>query len=167
MEKLLKLLKENIVYIIIIILVFLVKAYIVSPIKVNGPSMEKTLYDKDIMILDEFSYRIHDIERFDIIVLKAHSEYLIKRVIGLPGEVIRYEDNILYVNDKKIEESFSHEETADFEVKVEDDCYFVLGDNRVNSTDSRILGCIPKKDILGKTNFILYPFHRFGKVDSK
>ncbi len=166
MEKVINFIKENLVYIVIIILVLLIKTYIVSPIKVNGPSMEKTLYDKDIMILDEFSYRLHDIERFDIVVLKAHSEYLIKRVIGLPGEVIRYENNTLYVNGKKVAENFSHEETTDFETKVEEGCYFVLGDNRVNSTDSRILGSISKENILGKTNFIIYPFNRFGKVEN-
>lgn len=165
MEKVLSVIKENIVYIILIIVVIGIKAYVVSPIKVNGSSMETTLNDKDIMILNEITYRFNDIERFDIVVVKTDSEYLIKRVIGLPGEIIRYEDNELYINNKKVAENFSHEKTNDFETRVEEGCYFVMGDNRINSTDSRILGAIPKKDIQGKTNFIIYPFNRFGKVE--
>ena len=164
MEKIFSMIKENLIYIIIIILVVLIKAYVVSPIRVNGASMEDTLYDKDIMILNEITYRFQDINRFDIVVVKTDSEYLIKRVIGLPGEIIRYEDNVLYINDQVVEEDFSHEKTNDFELRVEEGCYFVMGDNRINSTDSRILGAIPKKDIMGKTNFIVYPFNRFGQI---
>ena len=125
--------------------------------------MYPTLHNKDIMILDEISYRFKEIQRFDIVVLKADDEYLIKRVIGLPGEKIKYENNTLYVNDVKVEEHFSEEITKDFEVVVPKGKYYVLGDNRTNSTDSRVLGPIDRKQILGKTSLTLLPFDRFGK----
>lgn len=156
-------LKEIIPYVIVIVLVLVVKTYVVSPIKVNGSSMDDTLNDSDIMILDEISYRFSEIERFDIVVLKYDDEYLIKRVIGLPGEKIKYENNILYVNGKKVKENFSHAYTEDFdEVKIPEGKYFVLGDNRVNSTDSRILGFFDKSEIKGKTSLTIFPFSRFG-----
>lgn len=158
-----RILKEYIPYFIIIILVIVIKLYVITPIRVNGPSMNDTLHDKDIMILDEISYRFSSVERFDIVVVKYKDEFIIKRVIGLPGEVVSCKDNKIYINGKVIEEDFSHEYTADFnEVLVTEDNYFVLGDNRINSTDSRIIGLVSRKDIKGKTSLTIFPFSRFG-----
>ena len=156
--------KENGIYIVLVIIVLLIKIFVVSPIRVNGASMNNTLYDKDIMILDEISYRFNDIKRFDIVVVETPDEYLIKRVVGLPGETIKYEDNILYVNGKKVEENFSHKETKDFEAVVPKGKYYVLGDNRTNSSDSRIIGPIGRNQIKGKTSLIIFPFSRVGIV---
>ena len=158
-----KFVKEYVPYIVIIILVLVIKRYVVTPIRVNGPSMLPTLKDKDIMILNEVSYRTQGLKRFDIVVLDYKGEKLIKRVIGLPGEKIEYKDNKLYVNGKVVKEDFSHADTEDFdEIKVEKDRYFVLGDNRVNSTDSRIIGTVSIKDIRGTTKLTIFPFGRFG-----
>ena len=88
-----KFIKEYLPYLVIIILVLLVKRYIVSPVKVNGESMMTTLHHGDIMILNSSAYYFDDIERFDIVVVKAKNEYIIKRVIGLPGETVEYRDN--------------------------------------------------------------------------
>ena len=158
-----KFVKEYVPYIVIIILVLVIKRYVVTPIRVNGPSMLPTLKDKDIMVLNEVGYRIHGLKRFDIVVLDYKGEKLIKRVIGLPGEKIEYKDNKLYVNGKVVKEDFLHADTEDFdEIKVEKDRYFVLGDNRVNSTDSRIIGTVSIKDIRGTTKLTIFPFGRFG-----
>ncbi len=156
--------KEILSYIIIIIVVLLIKHYIITPIKVNGNSMNNTLKDKDIMILDKISYRFQEIKRFDIVVVKKGNDYLIKRVIGLPGETVEYRNNKLYINGKNIDEKFIHEKTNDFimEEKIPDDCYFVVGDNRPVSNDSRYIGVINKKDILGKTSLVIFPFSRVG-----
>jgi signal peptidase I len=164
-DKLKKFLKENFTFIVLLIVIIVIKFFVVSPIRVNGDSMNPTLEDRDIMILDEISYRFSNIKRFDIVVVKKNGEFLIKRVIGLPGDEIRYEDNTLYINDKLIKEKFNHEDTKDFDTIVPDDKYFVMGDNRNNSVDSRMIGPISKKEILGKTNFTIYPFNKFGKVE--
>lgn len=155
-------LKEYVSYVIILIIVLLIKKYIVSPIKVNGESMMKTLHNGDIMILNIIDYRFHKIERFDIVVVKEEHEYLIKRVIGLPGEKITYKDNQLYINDKKVKDPYGSSKTGDFTMKVGKNKYFVMGDNRSNSMDSRVFGSFPKKSILGKTKLVLFPFSRFG-----
>lgn len=157
---------EIMTYIIVIVVVLLIKKYLVTPIRVNGSSMEDTLYNNDYMILNEINHKIKGIKRFDIVVIKNDGEYLIKRVIGLPGEKIRYEDNKLYVNDKYVEENFKHKQTMDIdEIEIPKGEYYVLGDNRVNSTDSRIIGTIPLKEIKGTTSFTVYPFDRFGKKE--
>lgn len=154
--------KEFLPYFIIIIVVVLVKMFIVSPIRVNGASMNPTLNDKDIMLLDEISYRFSDIERFDIVVVKEKSEYLIKRVIGLPGENISYKNGKLYINGKHIKEDFKHKETMDFSTTLGKDEYFIMGDNRTNSTDSRVFGPISRDEIIGKTSLTILPISRFG-----
>lgn len=154
--------KEFLPYFIIILVVVFVKMFVVSPIRVNGASMNPTLNDKDIMILDEISYRFSEIERFNIVVVKEENEYLIKRIIGLPGEKIEYKDNKLYIDGKYVKEDFKHMETMDFSTTLGEDEYFIMGDNRTNSTDSRIFGPISRDEIIGKTSLTILPISRFG-----
>lgn len=156
--------KEILGYVIIILIVIIIKQYIITPIRVNQSSMNNTLYDKDIMILDKISYRFSKINRFEIVVIKNDDEYLIKRVIGLPGEKIEYKNNELYINGEKVEENFNHKDTDDYRYDkiIPEDYYFVIGDNRPDSLDSRYIGLIKKENILGKTNLVLYPFNHFG-----
>ena len=157
-------LKEYLGYIVVIVIVLLIKQFVITPIRVNGNSMNNTLYDKDIMILDKMSYRFNSIKIFDIVVIKKNREYLIKRVIGLPGDTLEYKDNKLYINQELVEENFLHKETLDYilEEKIPDNYYFVVGDNRLDSLDSRYIGLISKDEILGKTSLVLFPFNRFG-----
>lgn len=157
---------EVLSYVVIIVLVILFKTFIASPIRVNGSSMYKTLHDKDIMILNEMAYYFDDIKRGDIVVVKENGELLIKRVIALPGETIECKDGIIFINNKKFTESYVSSKTKDFEkVLVGDNDYFVLGDNREVSLDSRVYGAYNKRDIKGKANFTIYPFRRFGEVE--
>ena len=153
---------EYLPYIITIIIVLLIKKYVVSPIKVNGESMMNTLHDGDIMILDIATLRFNDIKRFDIVVIKEKHELIIKRVIGLPGEVVEYRDNKLYINGKQIKDVYASKVTNDFKYEVSDNSYFVLGDNRTNSMDSIVFGEFTKKEIIGKTKLTVFPFSRFG-----
>ncbi len=157
--------KEYLIYIIIILVVILLRMYVFSLIRVNGDSMKKTLIDKDIMILNKISYRFKDIKRLDIVVVKYGKEYIIKRVIGLPGDEIECKENKLYINGKLVQEKYVYTETNDFKIKVDKNEYFVMGDNRKVSIDSRKIGAVNKKDIKGKTNFILFPLKRMGKVN--
>ena len=158
--------KESVTYLLIILFIILVRTYVVTPVRVSGSSMANTLKNGEILLLNKFEYRFSDIKRFDIVVVKAHKERIIKRVIGLPGETLKYENGILYINDKMIEENYLDEVTKDFtyEGKIPDECYFVMGDNRDDSLDSRYFGCFPKKDILGHASFVLFPFAKFGKL---
>lgn len=157
-------------YIIIIAVVLFIKAFIVTPIKVNGESMYPTLEEGDIMILNKTAYYFNKPERFDIVVVNMPDEYLIKRVIGLPGERIEYKDNTLYVDDKKVKENFKHGKTDDFNIEelgsdtVPEDSYLVMGDNRENSLDSRELGFMKEEQLLGRTSLIILPFDRIGNA---
>ena len=163
MNQLLKLLKELLPYIIIIIVVIIIRTFIFTPVVVNGPSMMNTLHNGDAMILDKIGMKLGGIKRFDIVVIHTGKTKIIKRVIGMPGETISYHDNKLYINGKEVSDNHSNEITYDFEeVKIPDGEYYVLGDNRTDSVDSRILGTIPKNEILGHATFIIYPFNRFG-----
>lgn len=153
---------ELLPYVVIVIVVLLMKTFVVAPIKVNGSSMADTLKDKDLMLLDKISYRFENIERFDIVVVKYNGDYLIKRVVGMPGEKIEAKNNKIYINGKKIDCPFKYSYTDDFSEKVSEDGYFLLGDNRVVSLDSREFGSFEKEDILGKTNLVIFPFNRIG-----
>lgn len=170
MDKKNKVIGNILSYVLIIALALVIKKYVFSPVRVNGTSMSPTLENGYIMILNEIGYYINGIDRFDIAVINYNGEKLIKRVIGLPGEKVEYRNNQLYINDKVVEENFNHKDTADFSLEklnvevIPDDYYFVVGDNRINSKDSRIIGLIHKSKIMGKTNFVVYPFNIFGKV---
>ncbi len=162
--------KSVLSYVLVIIIALLIKMYVFSPIRVNGSSMEPTLYDGDFMILNEIGYHLNGVERFDIVVINKNGEKIIKRIIGLPGETVKYKDNKLFINDEEITEDFQHEVTHNFDLSeidvdiIPDGYYFVLGDNRGNSKDSRMIGLINKSEIRGKTSRIFFPFTRFGKV---
>ena len=170
-EKIIKISKEILPYILIIIFVLLLKIFIITPIRVNGASMDDTLKDKDIMILDKTKYRYSKIKRFDIVVVDIGTEKIIKRVIGLPGEHISYKNNKLYVNDKLVQENYTHLNTKDFNLEEICSCnsipkgkYLVLGDNRPISKDSRMIGLIDEKDILGKAVYRIWPISKFGNI---
>lgn len=162
-----KWIKELLPYVIIIIVVILIRTFIVTPVIVDGTSMTPTLADNQVLILKKYdkSYK-----RFDIAVLDYNGTRLVKRVVGLPGEEVEYKQGKLYINGKEIKENFKHGKTTDFVLeqvgydKIPKDYYFVMGDNRTNSTDSRTVGLIHKSDILGETNFSLFPFNRFGSI---
>lgn len=166
-----KIVKEILEYVIIIVAVLLFRYFLYSPIRVSGSSMEPTLYDADIMILNKIGYRINGLKRFDVVVVNYENEKIIKRVIGLPGEYIEYKDDILYVNGEIVEESYDRKITSDFSLEdlgmktIPKDKYLVLGDNRPISKDSRIIGLVDKKDIEGYTSFILLPVSKFGSIN--
>lgn len=154
--------KELLSYVLIILIVVLIRTFIVTPIKVNGTSMTPTLEDSDFMILKKYDKK--NIERYDIVVINTGSEKIIKRVIGLPGEDIEYKDDQLYIDGLEFEDLYGSGYTSDFVDYCSDDEYFVLGDNREDSIDSRIIGCVKYDDILGTTNFVIFPFNKWGKV---
>lgn len=164
-----KFLKELYPYIIIVIVVVLFRTFIATPVRVDGDSMNDTLGNNDILILNKLE---KNYDRFDIVVINYNNTKLVKRIIGLPGENISYEDNQLYINNKKFND-IETSRTTDFSLtelyglkKIPDNHYFVMGDNRNNSLDSRDyrVGLIKKQDIVGVTIFRLYPFNKIGII---
>ena len=170
-----------------LLIALIVRKFFFSPIIVDGPSMQPTLHDQDKMIVNKFVYYMKEPERFDIVIFHANNEKdFIKRVIGLPGEHIKVEDNVLYVDNKEVPQSFlniAEEEeditypiiTNDFTLEnlkgnydvIPENYFLVLGDNRKNSTDSRSssVGLVHKDQIVGKTNFIYWPLERIHVVN--
>ncbi len=162
--------KEISIYLLIIVMVILIRTFLITPVRVNGSSMDPTLRNGEIMILNKVKYNNNDIKRFDIVVIKMDKELLIKRVIGLPNEEVKYVDNKLYINNEYVKETFLNEDvyTTNFSLsdinleKIPENCYLVLGDNREVSLDSRIFGCFTKDKILGSANLVLFPFTKLG-----
>lgn len=165
-----KFIKELYPYVIIIIVVVLFRTFIATPVRVDGISMDSTLKDKDIVILNKIN---NSYKRFDIVIINLDGTKLVKRIIGLPRETIKYVDNQLYINDEIIED-IALSRTADFTLEelyniteLPDDYYFVMGDNRTHSSDSRDyrIGLIKKEDIIGTTSIRIFPFNKIGKFN--
>lgn len=163
-----KFLREIWSYIVIILLVVFIRTFIISPVTVDGNSMYNTLKNNEVLLLKKYD---KDFQRFDIVVFKHGSSKLIKRIIGLPGEHVEYKNNELYINGEKLEDVSLLTRTGDFKLEdlgvsiIPEDMYFVLGDNRTDSTDSRIIGLISKDDISGTVSFRIFPFNRFGNIN--
>lgn len=164
--------KTILTYVGIVVIVIIIRIFFVDPVRVDGRSMNTTLQNGEVMLLNKIVYKRHDIKRFDIVVIKENNKLIIKRVIGLPGETVEYKDNVLYINGKKTDDPYPSTETEDFKiddighVKVPGDTYFVMGDNRNDSLDSRYpqVGVISKTQILGRAKIVIWPLNRFGAV---
>ena len=168
-------LSDTIKYIIFIVVILVIAVYVVGLQQIVGPSMTPTLRNGDIVILDKLSYRFSEIKRDDIVALYyADTKFLVKRVVGLPGETVEFKDNKLYINGKYYEEKYLGDDivTDNFSLEelnyttIPDDMSLVLGDNRGDSMDSRDsdVGLIPKKDIYGKVRFKIWPINEFKYV---
>lgn len=168
-----------IIYIgIVFLLTYLVIHYVGQRTQVSGSSMEATLSDGDNLIVDKISYRFHDPERYDIIVFPykyKKNTFYIKRIIGLPGETVQIdEQGNIYVDGEVLDESYGREVIldpgeAEEPVTLEDDEYFVLGDNRNASSDSRdpSVGKILGEDIIGRAWVRIFPFNKMGFIKHK
>ena len=161
--------------IVIVVLTFLMIRYVGQRTRVDGSSMEKTLTNGDNLIVDKISYRFHKPERFDIIVFPYQYEentYYIKRIIGLPGETVQVVDGYVYINGSRLESDIYGNELMDDPmaasqpITLGEDEYFVLGDNRNHSQDSRdpSVGEVKKDTIMGKAWVRIYPFDKMGVI---
>ena len=165
---------EVLFYIVLVFGVsFLLTTYVGQRTRVNGESMYPTLHDDDNLIVDKVSYRFSDPRRYDIIVFpyRYKDMYFIKRIIGLPGETVQILDGYVYIDGKKLNEHLCDEKIqnaalASDPITLGDDEYFVLGDNRNASEDSRFpdVGNVRRKEIIGRAWVRIWPFERAGSL---
>lgn len=176
MKKILREILSTSLYLLgVLCLVYLVIHYVGQRTQVQGSSMEPMLSTGDNLIVDKLSYRFHDPERFDIIVfpfLKEEETFYIKRIIGLPGETVQIdEEGNIYIDGEILEESYGKEVIlnpgrAIEPIKLGEEEYFVLGDNRNDSSDSRepSVGNIRRENIIGRAWLRIWPFQKFGFI---
>ena len=158
-----------------VIVVLLIRTFLFTIIKVDGPSMSDTLLNGDKLFVTVADMRLHGPERFDVVICKYpnRKDNYVKRVIGLPGETIEVKQGVLYIDGEALEEPFlSKERTQRFDkssnnfgpIVIGEGEYFVMGDNRDNSNDSRNVGMITEEMIVGRVRQIIWPLNRFGTV---
>ncbi len=166
------------IIIISLAIIIPIRYFIFQPFFVRGASMEPNFENGEYLIIDEISYRFHEPERGDVIIFrypKDPSQYYIKRVIALPGEIIRIEDGNITIFSRDnpagfvLEELYLSEENrftpGNLEVNLDENDYFVLGDNRQASSDSRRWGAVPRHYVVGRAWVRAWPFNKFGILD--
>jgi signal peptidase I len=162
------------IVIICLIIVFPVRAYVIQPFYVKGASMEPNFHDHEYLIINEIGYHLGTPARGEIVVFKhvdTEQSYYIKRIIGLPGERVTIKDNEIYIYNQKNPDGFKLIESeylpkttvtdGTVDVKLKDNEYYVLGDNRMSSLDSRRFGPIKRESMVGKTWLRGWPFDKF------
>ena len=154
------------VFVVAAAMAFVVRTFIFEPVRVDGASMMNTLTDSDFMIATKFDYLFSDPDRFDIVICNYPNTndgmYRVKRVIGMPGEKVELSAGNLFINDELVAQDFDMTPNNTFygPIVVPEDHYFVLGDNRNNSKDSRsaMVGCLPRDMIKGHVRAVVFPF---------
>lgn len=159
---------------IILLFTYLIITYVGVRTRVSGQSMQPTLHDGDNLLVDKLTYRFRDPKRYEIVVFPYKYEedtYYIKRIIGLPGETVQIIDGYVYINGEKLKKDYGAEVMQDSGIAEEpitlgEDEYFVLGDNRNHSSDSRVpnVGVLKRKDLLGRAWVRIWPLDRIGVV---
>ena len=154
-------------------LALVIIVFLYQPVKVEGTSMAPLLSDQERIFINKFVYRFEPIQRGDVVVFwypLDRSKSFIKRVIGLPGETVEIRRGTVYVDDKIVPEPYvpaQYEDLSDFgPVRVPKDSYFVMGDHRVSSNDSRVFGPVADRYIYGRAVFAYWPVDHFGSIST-
>ena len=147
-----------------------IRLWLVQPFYVEGASMEPNFYDSEYLIINEISYHFENPQRGEVIIFRNPKNtkiYFIKRVIGLPGETIEIKQGRVFINDELIEEAYIENFSTQSNqiISLADDEYFVMGDNRINSYDSRAIGPVKEQYIIGKVWFRGWPLDRVNSFN--
>jgi len=166
------------IVIISLAIIIPVRYFLFQPFFVRGASMEPSFEDGEYLIIDEISYRFRQPNRGDVIIFrypKDPSQFYIKRVIGLPSETVRIEDGKVKIFNKENPAGFILDElylaednrftSGNLEIRLDENDYFVLGDNRRASSDSRIWGAVPRHYIIGQAWLRAWPLYRAGIIE--
>src|SRR6267154_869101 len=154
-------------------LALVIIVFLYQPVKVEGTSMAPLLSDQERIFINKFVYRFEPIQRGDVVVFwypLDHSKSFIKRVVGLPGETVEIRQGVVYVDGKIVREPYvppQYEDLSDFgPVRVDKDKYFVMGDHRISSNDSRVFGPVASHFIYGRAVFAYWPVDHFGSLST-
>ena len=154
-------------------LALVIIVFLYQPVKVEGTSMAPLLSDQERIFINKFVYRFEPIQRGDVVVFwypLDHSKSFIKRVVGLPGEAVEIRQGAVYVDGRIVLEPYvppQYEDLSDFgPVRVEKDHYFVMGDHRISSNDSRVFGSVASRFIYGRAVFAYWPVDHFGSLST-
>ena len=154
-------------------LALVIIVFLYQPVKVEGTSMAPLLSDQERIFINKFVYRFEPIQRGDVVVFwypLDHSKSFIKRVVGLPGESVEIRQGAVYVDGKIVREPYvppQYEDLSDFgPVRVPPDNYFVMGDHRISSNDSRVFGPVASRFIYGRAVFAYWPVDHFGSLST-
>jgi signal peptidase I len=157
--------------IIALSLAIVIIIFFYQPVKVEGTSMTPLISDQERIFINKFVYRYEPIERGDVVVFwypLDRSKSFIKRVVGLPDDTMEIREGHVYLNGKLLPEPYVPPESADFSslsaTRIPKDEYFVMGDHRTSSNDSRIFGPVPRNFIYGKAVFAYWPVEHFGSI---
>ncbi|MDP9147157.1 MAG: signal peptidase I [Acidobacteriota bacterium] len=152
-------------------LALVIIVFLYQPVKVEGTSMAPLLSDQERIFINKFVYRFEDIHRGDVVVFwypLDRSKSFIKRVIALPGETVSIRQGIVTVNGSVIPEPYvppQYEDVSDYgPIRVPNDSYFVMGDHRISSNDSRVFGPVATRYIYGRAVFAYWPVDHFGSL---
>ncbi|MEK9167524.1 MAG: signal peptidase I, partial [Patescibacteria group bacterium] len=163
---------------IVFVSAIIIRGFVAQPFIVEGSSMEPDFHNGEYLLIEKLGYHLHKPARGDVIVFENPNNTdvnYIKRIVGLPGETVRIFENQVYVNGKKLNENYlspdektivSQSPETPYEVALNSEQYFVMGDNRQHSSDSREWGPLGKNFIIGKSALVLYPRQNFSAVAS-
>jgi len=154
-------------------LALIIIVFLYQPVKVEGTSMAPLLSDQERIFINKFVYRFEPIDRGDVVVFwypLDRSKSFIKRVVGLPGETVEIRQGLVFVNGNPLPEPYvppQYEDLSDFgPVRVPRDSYFVMGDHRISSNDSRVFGPVASRYIYGRAVFAYWPVDHFGSLST-
>ena len=154
-------------------LALIIIVFLYQPVKVEGTSMAPLLSDQERIFINKFVYRFEPIQRGDVVVFwypMDPTKSFIKRVVGLPGETVEIRQGVVYVNGKSLAEPYvppQYEDLSDFgPLRIQDGKFFVMGDHRISSNDSRVFGAVESRYIYGRAVFAYWPVDHFGSLET-